>query len=72
MHRSVVKVMILVKITILNGYFNLAKTHNAIGSQNLYSKAFMCSLGIQHAYFMSNLNDVTIKCLSSLGGSEVA
>ena len=38
--------MILVTITISNGYFNLSNTHNTIESRKFVPKAFMCTLGI--------------------------
>ena len=43
--------------------FNLSNTHNIIGSCNFVQKLLLCSLGIKHADYMSNLNNLIVKCL---------
>ena len=53
-------------VTNCNGLFNFTYTHTITGSHNFVPNVFMSPLGILSADFMSNLNNLTVKCLLSV------
>ena len=57
MHRSDVKVNNIGDNYHFKGLFDLSNTHNTFGNGNFAPNVLIRSLGVQHANYMSSLNN---------------